>query len=409
LEKAAAAIAAATFLAFTAVAGYPLAFPQLKAREFLLPLALQFGVGALLAHGYDFRVSYVAGRNVASGLSPYEGGLVEGFLASGYGGYVQGIGETPLWPLYLGMAYLLSGGQIFLFNLFLKTPIVLANLVLAFLMFRLGRDGRYFLYNPFLLLVSVAWGKPDNIAALLAVTALTAYGPIRSPLSAAASLMVKPLTITAAPAYLARHRQSFTRIAAATALTAAMFFSPFIALGWSLETPLNGLSNWIKPAGGISPFNLVEAVYGFGSYTLPDGLELIGMLSPASILLLVIFALYYPPKSLEGVFRLGLLSSSLFLSLRPWVSEQNLLIIHVFLILVCGRLPNTSLWTIPLAFAAANLAIPQTLYLVRPTIIDELYLLDNPIRLWLKFILAATWLAALWTVIIKRRLWFWRV
>jgi len=63
----------------------------------------------------------------------------------------------------------------------------------------------------------------------------------------------------------------------------------------------------------------------------------------------------------------------------------------------------------PLAFAAANLAIPQTLYLVRPTIIDELYLLDNPIRLWLKFILAATWLAALWTVIIKRRLWFWRV
>jgi hypothetical protein len=47
--------------------------------------------------------------------------------------------------------------------------------------------------------------------------------------------------------------------------------------------------------------------------------------------------------------------------------------------------------------------------LVRPTIIDELYLLDNPIRLWLKFILAATWLAALWTVIIKRRLWFWRV
>jgi hypothetical protein len=188
-----------------------------------------------------------------------------------------------------------------------------------------------------------------------------------------------------------------------------MFFSPFIALGWSLETPLNGLSNWIKPAGGISPFNLVEAVYGFGSYTLPDGLELIGMLSPASILLLVIFALYYPPKSLEGVFRLGLLSSSLFLSLRPWVSEQNLLIIHVFLILVCGRLPNTSLWTIPLAFAAANLAIPQTLYLIRPTIIDELYLLDNPIRLWLKFILAATWLAALWTVIIKRRLWFWRV
>jgi hypothetical protein len=133
------------------------------------------------------------------------------------------------------------------------------------------------------------------------------------------------------------------------------------------------------------------------------------MLSPASILLLVIFALYYPPKSLEGVFRLGLLSSSLFLSLRPWVSEQNLLIIHVFLILVCGRLPNTSLWTIPLAFAAANLAIPQTLYLIRPTIIDELYLLDNPIRLWLKFILAATWLAALWTVIIKRRLWFWRV
>ena len=380
----------------------------LKTREVFFSLALQAGVGAFLAHGYDFRVSYVAGRNVASGLSPYEGGLVEGVLAEGYGGHVQGIGETPLWPLYLGIAYVLSGGQILLFNLVLKIPIILANILLAFTMLRLGRDGRYFLYNPFPLLVSVAWGKPDNIAALLAVTALTATSPLRSPLAAAASLMVKPLTVTVAPAYLARHRHSVVSIASAVVFSAALFILPFTALGWRLDTLLNGLSNWLKPAGGISPFNLVEAVYGFGYYTLPKGLEWVGLLAPASILLLAVLALLIPPKSLEGVFRLGLLSSSLFLSLRPWVSEQNLLIIHVFHILVCGKLPKT-LWAIPLSFAAANLAIPQTLFLIRPSIINELYLLDNPIRLWLKFFLAATWLAALWTVIVRRRLWEWRV
>ncbi|MEM4288203.1 MAG: hypothetical protein QXV97_05290, partial [Candidatus Caldarchaeum sp.] len=99
-----------------------------KSREVLCSILLQLGLAVFLAHGYDFRVNYVAGRNVVLGRSPYVGGVVEGVLAEGYGSHVQGLGETPLWALYTGLAYSLSSSSLFFFNTLLKIPVIAANI-----------------------------------------------------------------------------------------------------------------------------------------------------------------------------------------------------------------------------------------------------------------------------------------
>lgn len=377
----------------------------LMRREVFFSILLQFILALFLAHGYDFRVNYLAGRNVALGLSPYEGGYLEGSLAAGYGPYVQGLGETPLWALYAGLAYMASGGNIFLFNLILKIPIIIANVALSLLAMKNNGDRYFFLYNPYILLVSTVWGKPDNVAVLLAVISIFTLHRFCGPLLGAFSAMIKPLALAMTPSFIVAWWKEKEKLFIASGASLLMFFTPFILLGWRIETVVYGLPNWFRSAGGISPFNFVEAVYG--TSTLPSWLEPISYLSVAFLMVIAILAIKRPPKNTSGVFRLALVSASLFFSLRPWVSEQNLLIILSLFIILCGKLPSRLLWIIPLVFAGLNLSIPQQLYLLYPSIIDGLTTLNHPIRYWLKFVVSVTWIIVLWTVLVKRCLWRW--
>ncbi|MEM3032366.1 MAG: hypothetical protein QW756_08160 [Nitrososphaerota archaeon] len=378
-------------------------------RNFGLALTLQLGLATFLAHGYDFRVSYVAGRNVASGTSPYVGGVLEGSLSLGYGPTVQGMGETPFWAIYTGFAYFLSGGEVFLFNLVSKTPVVLANILLSYMAYLRGCDGRFFLLNPYVLLVTASWGKPDNIATLLAILPLL-YMPSwpTASMAASASLMVKPIGIPLLPSYVGyhRHHQVTAFLAGLALLSSLFFFTPFIVLGWPLATVVEGLPNWFKPAGGLSPFNIVEILTG--SLSMPDPYTLLGLLAPTSTLVLTVIGYLFPPNHGGQALRLALLSSLTFFSLRPWISEQNLYLIMTLLILLNRRMSSRLLWVIPILFSAANLSLPQQIYLLRPTVIDELHAIDHVVRLWVRFGLSVAWLALVWKTAMSRGLLGWR-
>ncbi len=171
-----------------------------KRRDVWIAVALQVILSVFLAHGYDFRVGYVAGRNIANGISPYLGGTLSGWMALGYGPQVQGIGETPFWALYLGFCFLLSAGEVFLFNFLSKIPIIAANVLLAYLTFSKGLRGwRFFLLNVFLIAITVTWGKPDNVATVLAILAVTTDSAGSSALFLSTSLMIKPLALAILP------------------------------------------------------------------------------------------------------------------------------------------------------------------------------------------------------------------
>jgi hypothetical protein len=373
----------------------------LRRRYVWIALAIQIGLSVFLAQGYDFRVDYVAGRNITHGLSPYLGGKVSDWMTLGYGSEVQGIGETPLWALYLGFAYFLSAGQPFIFNFISKIPIIVANASLAYLAFSKGTRGwRFYFLNVYVLTTSVTWGKPDNIATLLAIMALIETdSTIGAALLLSTSLMIKPLALAILPAFYSRSKAKSTiRSAKFTietiCVSGGIFVAPFLILRWPLETMTNGFASWFQHSGGFSLFNIVTIATG--KEQLPPTLWWAGYLVVAGTLTLIAYALVRKP---QNTLFYALLSSAVFFTLRPWNSEPNLLILLTVFILLKGDLPSRWLWIIPMFFAIANNALQEQLYLLMPTIEDDLVALYAPFnfyRLWLKFILSMGWLIVLW-------------
>lgn len=381
----------------------------LRKKEVLLSLLLQLLISPLVGHGYDLRVSYMAGRNIVSGTSPYEGGYLPPDLSIGYSQLVQGLGETPLWAMYLGLSYALSSGNFYLFNFVTKLPIIGGNLVLAYLFYlRRNPSWMFFLFNPFLLATSTAWGKPDNLATFFALLSLvTLETPVYSGTFLAASLMIKPIALPLAAVFLGYFaRLGTTKLSkfllSLSLLSTSIFIVPFISLGWPTKTVTAGAFNWFYLAGGLSPFNILE--YTHGTQVLPKEMLWAGFLSPASLILSIFYSLIKPPGDTESAARYSLAATSLFLATRPWLSEQNLVIIIGLFIMAAGRMPSRWLWLTPLIFSIANNGLQQLTYPLYPNIVLDLYELDrvtNNIRLLFKFAIVAPWLYILFYSVLK--------
>lgn len=339
-----------------------------------LSLTLQASLGILLGHGYDLLVGYVAARNIVHGLSPYIGGHLPN---PSYPPEIQGIGETPLWPLYLSLSYTASGGDLFTFNAVSKIPILVSCLTTYALASRLGVGGAsFYLLNPYVLLTSVAWGKPDLLASLAAVAALLLVE--RRHLSAlllAVSLNIKPLGLGLVPAiasYLGARRGA-EYVSELLLLSTAIFAAPFLLLGWEAPTTPQGLSNWLSDVGGISPTNLIDYLYGWDwGRRSPLG-PLIGFFWLAALGLSALAVSLRRPSSTSGLMQCSLLGSTVFILLRPSVSEQNLILPLMLLHLNLRSPPRMRLWASTLLFAALNLSIPQLLYPVNPEIVPDIY------------------------------------
>jgi len=380
----------------------------LRRPDVCIATALQLGLSIFLAHGYDFRVAYVAGSNIVKGASPYLGGSVSGWMVLGWGSQVQGLGETPIWALYLGVCYFLSSGQPFIFNFLTKMPIVAANTSLAYFTYSRGIKGwRFFLLNIYLIATSVTWGKPDNLATILAIAALVATdSATSSALLLSTSLMIKPLAVAILPAFFLRLKHmprlwSAGFIGETFLASVGMFFGPFVIFGWPIETVINGFSSWFGHAGALSPFNFIAIENG--TEQLPSALWWTGYLVLFAALAMIAYAMV---RETQNTLRYALLSAAVFFTLRPWNSEQNLVIILTLFILVRGELGSRWLWVIPMMFALANNAIQLQFYLLMPTIVNELNQLYVPVdiyRLWLKFFLSLAWLVVLWSNLSRLR------
>lgn len=381
--------------------------PQTTHGKIFLSLLIQLSLAPFLAHGYDFTVSLVAGRNVASGLSPYEGGAAPIDLG-GYGSNIQGIGETPLWPLWLGAAYVLSHGDFYAFNLVSKLPIIAANIILAYVSHKKGKESwfNFFLFNPFLLLASSIWGKPDILTALLgALSLLTVNKPKVSALLSASSIMVKPLTLPIMIPILTYNYTKGWKTLSAYTLTviltgATLFLAPFLILKWPISTTLLGLGNWFKPAGGLTLFNILELVYNTDH--LPPHLEPLGLLPIISMLLVSAYCLVRPPRTTLSLATYALTASTIFLATRTWLSEQNILLLFPLLLLTNQRAPTRLLWLTPLLFMLVNTSLIQLTYPIYRSVNTLIASFDESwrtIRISAKFLMNIPWLYCLYTTV----------
>ncbi len=350
-----------------------------RSKVLIVGAAIQIACLPFFSHGYDLLVSYVAARNVAQGVSPYVGGDLPN---PSYPSKVQGIGETPLWPLYLSLAYVASDGDLILFNAISKLPILFANVTLYFLLTRLRVQGaEFYLFNPAILMITVAWGKPDNVATLLAFSSLISIDrPVVSGVLMGVSVNVKPVALGMIPAMLAylgigRGARFLVTFSAASVL---IFTLPFVLLGWDLSVPSSGLRNWLREAGGLNPLNLFELFYGW-SYERgynPYG-ELVSVPWIAASSAAAAYVALKRPRSSRELVWASLLGSSAFVLARSRVSEQNLILPMSLMHLCSGGPPRMRLWVALLAYSALNYSVPQLLYPIWPSVAVDLHVLTK--------------------------------
>jgi len=146
-------------------------------KNLLVGFLVRLPLAAFLGHPYDLRIFMAVGWAVANGLTPYgQYPLHEIFLGMPHPhfyGVFPGIGYPPTWALLCGLMYWASSeiSNIYAYTFALKMPIVLADLVAAYLIYRIlalnvGKEKafkvfRLFLFCPFILAIGVTWGMFD--------------------------------------------------------------------------------------------------------------------------------------------------------------------------------------------------------------------------------------------------------
>jgi hypothetical protein len=391
-----------------------------------VPLAI------FLGHAYDDSLFMATGYFVSSGMNPY---MIHSFPSVFNGLHLFGafsslpsIGYFPPWPLLLGLIYRVSfnvTSNIFLYNFAIKIPVIVGNVCLAFLMKNLivklyGNDKKarfawlFILFNPFILLTTVAWGEFDTIVAFLCVASLylSITGKVKeSAVSMALGVALKPVGFPLVglplilPSLNARKRVEYLLIFAA--VLGACYFIPFYLEGWALPWTLNDWTSHLRMAGGLTPFNLLELHNG--SVTLPISFSFLGYLWMPALLLGYLAVYRNRPNSMTSLGKKAVILTLIFFLTRSWLSETNINLLLVLMLLVISteKLSFRNFhfaWVIPLIFMFLNLSFPQLFFLIQPSVISSLSQLSRQIenvRLLSRFLITLIWQILAWNFVIN--------
>lgn len=400
----------------------------LKADQGLLvaSILVQSVLGFLFGHLYDIRIFMATGYLVATGQDPYIAqNLTAVFNNPAFQGMTS-VGYPPPWPLILGGIYLVSYNFFhnpLIYNLAIKMPIILANLLLAYAVRDILKDQGinqglahkawlFMLFNPFLIYFNTAWGQFDSLVALLTLVALVELYKERLMTSSfilALAISFKPTpvpVVLAVMAYLWRKpwKRSVSYLLVLVVSLLLLCVAPFYLLHWDATPILRGWNNQFTVSGGMALTTIYELLTN--TYVLPGNWWLLGVLWLPAILITA----WFVPRGNQGFVRL--LKNSLVLVLvffltRTWLSEQNLTLIlpMVLILVVLGELPSltlTATWVLPLIFTIFNTSPPQLLFPILPELMTKLlqwmdiYRLP---RLIAKMVIAIPWQMAGWWMV----------
>jgi hypothetical protein len=363
----------------------------------LLSAGIQLAIGAFTAHPYDGRVFMASGYLVAHGDSPYVPTSVsEIFGSSLFPDPVPGIGYPPPWSLVLALSYLASYNMIpnlILYNVAIKVPIVIGNILLASLVGKMilgatssavkSEDAtRFMLFNPFVIYTTAIWGQFDTVSVLLmlfAIFELTQNRPRLSALALGGAIALKLIPVVLLPLliFCERKRENWLRAFeyfAFVAVVVGFSFFPFL-IGWSAK-PI--IDNWNIHFVRIGAFSSMNVLLLFGIGRSANELSFLGFLSLPS-LVLVYFLLIRKGAIGSTNLLLPALAVMLGFSLtRSWVSEQNLNFV-VPLVLLCSvgqgwsKKWVSAAWLLPLIFAVVHTSPVGMLFLTVPqSLIDHI-------------------------------------
>jgi Gpi18-like mannosyltransferase len=396
-------------------------FPARDRLLVLVSLCLQLALATFFGHAYDMRIFMSTGYLVGNGIDPY---LVKDLSMVFHDASFRGIttfGYPPPWAIVLGLIYRISFRLVpnfLLYNLAIKVPVIAANLGLATLVQRiLWRRGLtqsvsrkawiFFLFNPFLLSVSSAWGQFDAVVALLALWALILLDQSRLKSSALVLALAVSIKPTALPLLLIPFvvllRKPYRRLIQYTALVLAsglVFCAlPFILLRWDATPILEHWNVFFLVGGGLSFMTFLELLQG--SYQLTGAWALTGMLWVPALALAGLALLKTGIAGWADLIRKSAAVVMVFFLTRAWVSEPNLVLILPLVVIMtalgeCSQGVLTLVWVIPLLFGIFNTSTIQLLFPSLPALMTQLLSLSNAIytaRLIARVIVVIPWLA----------------
>jgi Gpi18-like mannosyltransferase len=398
----------------------------------LLSLLVQIPIAIFLGHYYDQRVFMATGYLVGSGMDPYQQLDNLGIFFHPLFQEIPRFGYPPLSAFLMGLAYETSRSivpDLFLYNFTLKLPVIAANILLAFLMRRIilqsGAEKKksqfaflFLLFNPFILLITSAWGQIDSISALLCIASLylVSKGKLGwCALTMALSFAVKPITLPllGLPLFFPKSKQwqdNSKYMIILFVLIFSLVVLPFLIWNWQ---PLREFGEWnahFKSAGGMSPFGIGEIFNN--TLQLPEVIEILGFLwFPA--LLLGYYAIYRnPPNSQIELFKKAMILVMLFFLTRTWLSEPNLILLLPLMLVVLASEKITFrnfhfAWILPFIFMFFNYSFPQLFFLPYPNVLSELAQLDTQIltaRLIGRFIVVVVWQIFAWNFLLRKTL-----
>lgn len=393
----------------------------------LVSIVIQVVLGWFFGHAYDIRIFMATGYLVATGQDPYIlPDLRTVFNNPAFIGMTS-IGYPPPYPLMLGLVYLLTYAithNFLLYNLGIKLPVIIANIILAYLVRNILRDQAaspkvqrnawlFMLFNPFLLYFTTAWGQFDSLVALLTLISLLLLSQkklVSSSILLALAIALKPTPVSvvlAAAVYLweAPWRRLVVYLTTFTISMLAFCVLPFLIFSWDASPILNGWNTQFTVSGGMSLTTLYELTAG--TYALPGAWWLLGVVWLPAIFIGAAF-MQRGDHGFIPLLKNSLALILIFFLTRTWLSEQNLsLILPIVLILVClDQLPMLTfyaVWILPLIFTVFNTSPAQLLFPILPDLMNkllqwaEIYRWE---RLWARMLVVIPWQVAGWWMVV---------
>lgn len=312
---------------------------QLKglAKPLALGLALREFLAPWTGHPFDFEIWVRLGAFLQSGASPYS--LLPYINGVSFAPYqlMTSISYPPLPAFIFAVTYRLyeQFGSVspFLYYLLLKQPVVIADILVALLLFKLvalrkgledaRRVASLWLYFPFAIVVSAMWGALDPLALLLILAALY-YFEIGKSYSSAVYLgiatFLKLMPVIFLPVFLLQEglamkdRVTYATISLAIPLLSSLI--PQLLLSWNFISMYSAFSYQalLPTFGGMSIF---FALSFLGS--LPGALTL----ALSSLWVPALFGGYLYLFFRKAKLPKGLLFTTLIFSItRPVLPEQ---------------------------------------------------------------------------------------
>jgi hypothetical protein len=405
-------------------------------RRYMLPndwllvslgLIIQVVVGYLFGHLYDIRIFMATGYLAGTGQNPYvPQDLSMIFHNLSFQG-ITTIGYPPPWSLVLGFIYLFSYRLIpnfLLYNLAIKTPIILANLCLAYLVADIlsklnvaNKEVRaawlFFLFNPFLIYASSAWGQFDSVVALFSLISMYLLFRENDTISAILLALTIALKPTALPlmcvAYIFfKNKPVHRKIKYGGMLFASMLVfsvAPFFIFRWDPSIILNNWNAHFTVGGGMTYMAFLELT--INSINLPGNWWLVGLLW-IPILFAAVLTIRTEIRSFSDLAATSAALIMIFFLSLAWLSEQNVILLLPFVVLLTslGFLKKsilTLVWISPLVFGFFNTSFAQLFFPSMPEVMANLLHLAQEFtlpRLIAKILVVIPWIITGWIIVI---------